>query len=238
MICFYYGTDIEKARAKAHAIIKALHKKKPDAELFKLDSENFGEEKLIELSGGQGLFDSKFIVFCNQLGEDKERMEIVLKKIQELGASKNAFIFVEGKMDKATVEKIKKHAEKVECYGADTLRKKEAFNTFTLSDALGARDKKKLWVLYQEAVRNNVSSEEINGILFWHIKSMVLAREATSPEEADLNPFVYSKAKTSTKNFKEEELKKMSGRIVDLYHNARRGIHDFDGALERFILSI
>ena len=72
MIYFYYGTDIDKARTKAHELIDSLRKKKPEASFFKLDGENFNEAALEEYVGGQGLFTNKYIVFLDRLCEKKE----------------------------------------------------------------------------------------------------------------------------------------------------------------------
>ena len=39
MIYFFHGTDIDKARGKAHDLIDSLIKKKPDASFIKIDAE-------------------------------------------------------------------------------------------------------------------------------------------------------------------------------------------------------
>ena len=80
--------------------------------------------------------------------------------------------------------------------------------------------------------------EEIHGILFWQVKSIVLASRTKSATEAGLNPFVYSKAKSFAENFNQQELDKILEDIVRLYHDAHRGLHDFETAMEIFILSL
>src|SRR3989344_461017 len=115
---------------------------------------------------------------------------------------------------------------------------KKKFNIFTLTDALGRRDKKGFWVLYQKAKLNNVSDEEVHGILFWQIKNMLLSFDAKDAEAAGLNDFVFRKSLGFTKNYSYNELKKLLRELVFLYHDARKGIHKIDIALERFILSI
>jgi len=152
---------------------------------------------------------------------------------------KNIFFLLEGGLDKATILKLEKVSEKIECFG-ESLRepkKEKEFNTFSFADALGARDRKKLWVLYQKAKRFNIADEEIHGILFWQTKNMLLAGKAGSPSEAGMNPFVYKKARSFLKNYSTEELGSLSRTLITLSHDARRGKHDFATALERFTLS-
>ncbi len=109
---------------------------------------------------------------------------------------------------------------------------------FSLTDALGRRDKKQLFVLYQKAKMNKSAAEEIHGILFWQIKAMLQAAAAKNAQDSGLNPYVYQKSLASLKNFSEQELKAISSRLVSIYHEARRGMVDFDVALEKFILEV
>ena len=243
MFYFLYGEDKEKARGKAHELLDSLVKKRPKASFFKVDGENFNLGKLEEFIGGQGLFDNKQIVFLDNILEDKEIKEEVLDKIKEIKESPNAFVFLEKKADKATLGKMEKSAEKVQEFKAAgnvgfAGKSVDKFDVFFLTDVFGRRDKKNLWALYQGALSQNVSPEEINGILFWQLKSMIVARLSKDANESGLKPYVFQKSKSFAQNYSEEEMKKMSSALVSIYHDSRRGIHDFDIALERFILSL
>ncbi|KKW11396.1 MAG: hypothetical protein UY50_C0014G0015 [Parcubacteria group bacterium GW2011_GWA2_49_9] len=238
MLYFFYGSDKDTAREKANALIEALRKKKPDAELFRIDTENWNEAKLQELTAGQGLFNNSYIVQIVSLFENKEAKEIFLDRLEEIGASPNVFIMLEGEIDKKTLLAITEVAEKVQLFESKEGKKKEDFNIFSLTDAFGRRDKKNLWVLYQKAFASGAVPEEIHGILFWQLKSMLVASTAKTAGEAGVAPFVFTKAKSFLKNYTEEELKKLSSKFVTLYHDAHRGVHDFEIALERLILTL
>ncbi|MBU6431130.1 MAG: hypothetical protein KGJ58_04405 [Patescibacteria group bacterium] len=243
MFYFLYGEDKEKSRKKAHEVIDGMIKKRPNASFFKVDSENFSLRKLEEMIGGQGLFYNKQIVFFDNIFENKEAKETILEKIKEIAESPNAFVFLEGKVDKATVGKIEKRAEKAQEFKfaeneGKTREFKKKFNTFSLADVFGRRDKKNLWVLYQEALSQGIAPEEINGILFWQLKSMIVASRSKDIKESGLSPYVFQKSKSFGRNYGEDEMKKLSSALVSVYHDSRRGIHDFDIALERFILSL
>lgn len=238
MLYFLYGTDTEKARSKARELLAALQKKKPHAEVFRIDAENWNEARLEELIGGQGLFSNCYIVEIVQLFENPEAKEGFLKKLQDTADSPNIFLVVEGKVDKKTLLDITDVAEKVQVFESREEKKKPDFNIFSLTDAFGRRDRKKLWVLYQRALLTDAVPEEIHGILFWQVKSMLLASGARSAGEAGVAPFVFTKAKNFLKNYSPEELKTLSSQLVRMYHDAHRGIHDFEIALERFVLSL
>ena len=148
-------------------------------------------------------------------------------------------MFREEKLDKQTLSAFKKHTEKVQSFILpQKIQTTAAFNMFSLSDALGERDKKRLWVLYQKGKFNGVSPEEAHGILFWGVKSIHLAHGAQNAEEAELNPFVFKKVARFASNYTTAELDRLSMSLIALYHSARRGMIPLDIALERFILSI
>ncbi len=238
MLYFFYGSDIETAREKANALVEALHKKKPDAELFRIDTENWNESKLQELMAGQGLFNNSYIVQIVQLFENKEAKEVFVDRLEEIAASPNIFISLETSLDKKTLLAVTDVAEKVQLFESKEGKKKPEFNIFSLTDAFGRRDKKNLWVLFQKAVASGAVPEEIHGILFWQLKSMLVAAHSTSSGQAGVAPFVFTKAKSFLKNYTEEELKRLSAKLVKLYHDSHRGIHDFEIALERLILTL
>jgi hypothetical protein len=247
MIYFYYGTDTESARKKAKITVDSLLVKKPDATLIKIGDEDLDAGKIMELAGGQALFSSKYIVFLHNTFDNKENKELILKSLKEIAGSDNIFIFAEGKMDKTALVKIEKYAEKVQEFikPAKTLDKKEKLaligekiDFFEFADALGRRDKRGLWVLFQDALAEQVSAEEINGIFFWQVKSMLLAKKCKTAEDAGMKSFPFQKAREYSRNYKDGELEKLSSELVAMYHEAHRGNIDFFVALEKFILSL
>jgi len=128
-------------------------------------------------------------------------------------------------------------AEAQEEYG-EIKDKKSDFNIFLLTDAIGARNKKEAWVLYQKALASGMVAEEIFWKVVWAIKTMLLAKRTRSADEAEMKAFPYSKAKSNLKNFKEGELEKISEDLVVGYHNARRGIGEIDTLIEKILLSL
>ena len=247
MIYFYYGTDVETARKKAKVTVDSLLVKKPDATLIKIGEEDILEDRIAELCLTQALFSNKYIVYFYKTFENKGNKEIILRKIKDIAKSENIFIFVEGKMDKVTFTKIEKNAEKVQEFlkPEKVLNKKELLaqkgekiDFFEFSDALGKRDKRELWVLYQDALKEQVPAEEVHGIFFWQVKSMLLAKRCKTGEEAGMKPYPFQKAREYSRNYKDGELEDISFKIVSMYHEAHRGNLDFFVSLEKFILEL
>ena len=253
MIYLYYGTDKIKAREMAHKAIEAGRKKHEGAEFFKLTSENFLENKLDELIASQGLFYSGSIILADSLFENEEVGELVIKKIKEISESPNFFVFLEEKLNKKELEKFEKYAQKIEEFKKPErkLNKKELLalkgekiDFFDFANTLGERNKKLLWSLYQDALAEEVHSEEVHAMFFWQVKAMLCAIKTKDATEAGLNPFVYTKAKAYAKNYgktgeeAEKKLTEMSATLSEMYHEAHRGNVDFAVALEKFILGL
>lgn len=238
MIYLIYGNDWKRVRQKTTELIEALQRKKPDASLLSLDSENFTDSYLDEYLGSQGLFERKSIVFLDGVLKNSESKKIIKRYVSEMKESENIFIFLENDLDKDTEKTLSLNAEKVQKYESNDKKDKKTFEIFAISDALGERDKKKLWTLLVSALAKNSSPEEINGILFWQVKNILLAKHSADAKEAGLSPFVFAKAKKYSKNFSEEEIVGLSNKLVSLFHESHRGTVDFEVGLERFVLEI
>ena len=221
-----------------HGLVDALRAKKPDAAFFKMDAEHWSADKLEEFIHSMGLFEQKYIVVLDNVFENKDAKEFVVRNVKTVADSDNIFILLEGKLDKKTVATLEGTAQKVLVFSQKEVKKKPELNIFSLGDALGRRNKKELWLLFQKARSAGLSHEEIHGTLFWMVKSMLLAQSAPSAKDAGLSPFVFKKAKSFAKNFSEEELKTLSSRLVSIYHDARGGGMELALALEIFILSL
>lgn len=113
------------------------------------------------------------------------------------------------------------------------------FNIFALTDAIGARNKREAWVLYQKALAAGMTAEDVFfRIVFWQVKAMLIASKTKSVEETDMKPFPYNKAKSFLKNFKSGELEKISADLVKGYHEVRRGKGETETLVEKMILKL
>jgi hypothetical protein len=117
-------------------------------------------------------------------------------------------------------------------------KKGREFNIFALTDAIGARDRKRAWIIYQSALAAGLSAEEIFFKVVWQVKSMLIAVKTKSVAETDMKAFPYSKAKGFLKNFKPGELEKLSEDLVIGYYNTRRGVGEVETFVEKILLKL
>ena len=80
MYYLFYGTDTEKARAKMHEVLNGAKKKRPDAEVFTVESEQFSGAVVDSLVGGAGLFEKKYIVIFDRIFENEEALRMLLRE--------------------------------------------------------------------------------------------------------------------------------------------------------------
>ena len=244
MLYFFYGTDTGKARAHARAVIAVMKKKRLQAEYFRVTAEQWNEGAFEEFVSGQGLFEQKMIVFADGLFENADAKDWVVAHASDLGTSENAFVFLENKADAASLKKIEKVAQECKNFASASVENargrfsNQGFNIFTLADALGQRDRVRLWSLLSEAFMEGITPEEINGVLFWQTKAMLSASLSGSATDAGLKPFVYEKSRRYASMYKPGELTALSRRFISMYHDAHRGLHDFATALERLALTL
>ncbi|MES2216092.1 MAG: hypothetical protein V4481_02240 [Patescibacteria group bacterium] len=246
MLYIFHGSEIDKSREKAHALLNSLRTKKPDAAFIKVEADQWDAEMIKSHLESQGLFSNKYIVFLDRVTEKTEARDEFLDLLPEMKESPNIFIVLEASVKADLKKAFDKNAEKVmesekpaaaKSWGTDGSAKKD-FNVFALADALGSRDAFRSWVIYREAVDNGLEAEAILGTLFWQVKSMVLSQNAGSAGESGLNPFVFSKSKRYAGNFSESELQGLMEELITIYHDAHRGMLDAELSTERLMLGI
>jgi hypothetical protein len=178
-----------------------------------------------------GLFgDTEFFVLT-----DMSR-ELDLKSLlEDYASSNNLIIFSEATVTKKILGEFQKVGVEAQEFAPEAKEAKPAFNVFSLADALGRRDKKNLWILYQQALRS-ASVEEINGILLWQLKNMALVLSSPSATKS-MKPFVYKKNQGFAKNYSAEEVNSLIRSFTHAFHN--RDIYDsLDIQVEKILLGL
>ncbi len=238
MLYVIYGKDKDKAREKFLSLIDSLKKKRPNALIFRVDGEKFSRSQFEDLIFGQGLFQPKYIIAGSGILKNEDGEVMVRDLIKAIKETDHIVILFEETIEAKLLKVLEKNAEKVQEFDLKKVEKKPAFNIFAITDALGARDRKTLWVTYQDMLRRDVAPEELFWKLVWQVKTMLLVKTATSGTKLDLNPYVLQKNTRYAKNFSLEELLTLSRSFVELYHEARRGKKEFEIELERIILAV
>ncbi len=237
MLYLIYGKDNIKSRKKLHELLDFAKKKRPDAEIFRITTENWIEGQLGELVSSQGLFDQKYTVVLDNLFEKKDTKESILEKISEMAESEQLFFMFETSVDATSLKKIQKHAKQVQEF-AKVEDKKFEGSIFSVTSGLLQRDKKILWVDYLDSLKKGNVPEEIHGIFFWQVKNMILSSRAKSQKDTGLSPYAYTNALRGSRNYKTEELLKMSNDLVEMTHKVRSGKGDLGIMLEKWVLGV
>ena len=178
-----------------------------------------------------GLFgDKEFFVLS-----DMARELALRDLLAEYAESPNIIIFSEATITKKILGEFERVEFSYHELSPEPKEQKSSFNVFSLADALGNRDKKNLWLLYRQALRNS-STEEINGILLWQLKNMALV--ASSKEiPAGMKPFVFSKNQRFVKNYSLAEIKGLIKKFTQAFHN-RDVYNTLDVQVEKIILGL
>ncbi len=239
MIYVIYGPDRPNLLTEAKSLIEAQRKKYPDLTVYNFSCPDYSSAELEEKLIGQMLFASKFAVVLDGFLAPLE--SVIEKTFSTLSESPNLYLFTSDKVDakllkqlaglRATVKKLSPAKDEI-------LEKKNNFNPFALADALGERDRKRAWTLFVEALSRGFAPEEMFWKLVWKVKTMLLVQVTPDPNTLNLKPFVISQSKRHGQNFTLAELKKLSSRLVHLWHDSRLGLIDFELNLERLILEI
>ena len=207
MIYILSGNDTKKK----NSYLKKLYK--DDLPIF-APNKDVGKSELFDRALSVSLFGgSPIVVLENIIKEDN--ITFSQEDLSVLKDSETVFIFLEEKLLASDLKKYKKYAT-IEDFSVDIKKQISKINIFDIADAFSRKDKIGTWIIYREAISQGVSPEEISGIIFWKVKTMILA---------------------GTKFFSVNELKNLSSNLVSIYHDSHRGESDFVIGLEQFILS-
>ena len=174
---------------------------------------DLNKEKFFEYAGSINLFGEYPVIVVENFLKGEEQV-FSAKEFEVLQDSKTVFIFREDKLLTVESKRYSKYGE-VKDFSTKDIKPISRFNVFGIADGFSRGDKINTWVLYQEAISEGITPEEISGMIFWKIKMMIT---------------------NGTRVFRGDELKKMSGDLVSLYHRAHRGEVDFVIGLQQFIL--
>jgi predicted nuclease of predicted toxin-antitoxin system len=223
-VMIYLLCDNRKlAYLKATEMSNALIKKQPNVNLVKINAENYSDEILEEFINAQGLFVVKNIILLSGVFSDI-KSDFVFLNLEKIQESENIFIFIEGEINQRVLEQIESAGGKVQKFKNSNLNKRNQKDNkiFEIADSFGRRDKKNLWIKYQELLLHSGASEILN-IVWWQIKAIKSAMISNNASDAGLSPFVYTKSKSFSRNFSPKEIDNL---IVEILNIQNESYHD------------
>lgn len=205
------------------------------ATLTVLDADSYRPGVVADALGSTSLFGEPQCYLIDTPSSDEVFAEEVGARLKELSESTHQFFIIEGALLAPQKKRYEKYAARMEEAKAAAA---ERYNVFALADSLAKRDKKTLWVQLMEVRALGIPAEEVIGILWWQVKSMLLAQKTTSATEAGMKDFTYQKAKRALQGFKPGELERLAETLLLAYHDGHSGVRDIDTALEGWVLGV
>jgi DNA polymerase III delta subunit len=233
MYVVFFGKDRGGVRDAATVYIEA--NMPSDATLTTIEAADFAPGQVADALGAHSLFGGEQWFILDAPSANEEYKEAVLSVLPELAESENCFVILEGVLLAADKKFYNKHASTIEEFKGEAA---DSFNSFSLAEALAAKDKRRFWVLLQEARLAGQKEEALIGILWWQLKVLRLAARTNSAAEAGIKDFPYNKAKRALATFAPNEVERLAQSLLELYHDAHAGRCDIELALERWVLAI
>jgi len=240
MIYLFYGSDAEKTRAKAFEWVAAARAKEPNLAYVRLAREELTDAALEDAALSGGLFVSRLLVliddpfpatraldevmdFVNPSSDDgftksQYASDSVLEEhIDALAASDNAIIILAPKLAAAKAKKLAAKAKREYRYDKPAaFEDKRGFNS-NLVNALAARQREKLWLEVNRALRAGDAPEMLHGLLHWKARDLM---------------------EKGSRAWTAQESRQLSLSLIELLQSSRRGGLDLPLSLEKFALSV
>lgn len=242
MLSVFYGSNKIKSEEAYLKLVAGT----AENLVVRLTIEDCLDGRLEEFARGGSLFGERRLVCVRGLLESALGRELVESLIRAMVSSPEHFAILEQDLSKEmekiltkALAQLNKHERtKAELEREQRLAKQEANKIYAVSDAMGRRDRRALWLEYQKALRRGVVPEELYWKMVWQTRSMLQASGSSNAKEAGLHPFVYDKSKQAAKNYTRDELMQLSGDLLEMWHDIHAKGKDLELTLEQFILNV
>jgi DNA polymerase III delta subunit len=235
MLIVFYGANEIKVREALSTQLDSLKEADPSIVTVRVEADSYLPGQLANLVGAASLFGEKYVYVLDTPSLSEVFWAELESLASDLASSSQTFILAEKSLLVGPKKILTTNATSITEYKNEA---GEGFNPFQLAEALLRKDKRSLWLLLQEAIKNDLPAEEIIGVLWWQIKTLRLAMLTKSAGEAGIKDFPYNKAKKAIGNFKPGEVEGLALSLLTLYHDGHSGERDIDLALEGWVLSL
>lgn len=233
MLKVFFGNDTIKVRREALLSVDTL--RSSGASVVTIEEGNYQSGVIANAAAAVSLFGEALVYLVDTPSTDTEMYQEVIDSLELMQSGAHTFIVIESTLLAPEKKKFEKYASEMNEHKSAA---KERFNNFALADALAKKDKRLLWLLFNEAQLEGIALEELSGVLWWQLKTLRLAGMTTNAAEAGMKDFPYQKAKRALSGFVPGELERLSHSLLAIIHDSRRGIFEFDQAMEKWVLSL
>lgn len=180
------------ARELSKEFVSVCKKKREQAEYIYI-SPAVLHHSLEELLLGQGLFEQKYIVFCDEMLGDSSAQHLV-DNLSSYHGSPHMFVIFEPSLGARDEKKfagagavIKKCKEKATTENMRSL--------FAFVDTFLKNEKEKTFVAFYVLLQGGGLASSVLNTLLWQLRMLVLVSRSESAADAGVKPFVFTKAK-------------------------------------------
>jgi hypothetical protein len=242
MLVVAVGNDFKKRNLYVERTVIDLQKKRKDATLSTITTTSGTTDMLTELVGTTGMFDEKRIVILkgvtdlsdDSLVDSKDWQKAIKNIADDLIASEHVFILV-AQREYKIIKELADGAYLYKRFIKTEHREKRDMVTFSIAEAFIAKDKKRCWRLFAEALHTK-PVEEIHGTILWQLRALQEVQMVSDQQQTTLAPFVYAKTKKYTKLWDNQSLLDKVVRFVEITTGEDRG--ELEYIVEREILQL
>ena len=195
---YVFCGDRFSARETSKAFVAACRKKREHAEYIHLSS-TVGQQSLEELLFGQGLFERKYIVFCDEILRDSVAGHL-FENLSSYHESPHMFVLFEPSLG-ASDEKQLSGAGAVVQRCAGQAQPSTGKELFVFTDVFLRRNTSNTFVALHRLLEGGELPSSILTILLWQLRTLVLVSLSETASQTGLKPFVYTKAKRALSQF-------------------------------------
>jgi DNA polymerase III delta subunit len=229
-----YGNNTEERQKEVKSISELFLNKG----FKKLEISDAGFDELLFLNNisSPNLFGENNLLVLTHCLSSVEIKTFLETKSKEIKETETPIIFVESEFLKKDLPSFKSSFEKISEHKKDKNSQSKRYNIFPLIESIISQDKKRSWLLLQEAQKAGVAAEEIINLLFWQYKTLTLVSGKSSAADLGMKPFVFSKAQKNINRYSLKDLRTKMFSLINLFQEAR---FEKDGMerIEKLILS-
>lgn len=235
MIYFFYGSDVEKVRAKAFEWVEKARTKEPNVAYVRLTKEEITPGALLEAASSNSLFAKRTLTLIDdpfakvkaesedpstssgQESDGDPSTSVLEDYLDVLADSGNAIVILAPKLLATKAKKLSAKAKltyQFEQRLAPSLSR--GFNS-NLVNALASRSREKLWIEIERALWFGDAPEMLHGLLHWKARDLM---------------------EKGSRSWTPSESRQLSLDLLALLQESRRGGLGLSQALERFALSL
>ena len=143
---------------------------------------------------GQGLFEQKYIVFCDEMLHDSSGQHLA-DNLSLYSDSPHMFVVFEPSLATKDEKKLTAAGAVIKRCGEKKVMTEDVRPVFAFIDVFLRRDRDASFVSLHSLLRGGVLASSVLQMLLWQLRMLVLVSQSDSAASAGVKPFVYTKAK-------------------------------------------